>query len=67
MIRKHGLISDIVIGINVGTREPERKGKMNKIANVVYSGWMVKSPPEKKFRLTGAWKIFRAVSVFVFT
>ncbi|XP_056012462.1 GRB2-associated-binding protein 1-like isoform X3 [Ostrea edulis] len=33
---------------------------MNKIANVVYSGWMVKSPPEKKFRLTGAWKIFRA-------
>jgi len=38
---------------------------MNKIAkaNVVYSGWMVKSPPEKKFRLPGAWKIFRAVSV----
>ncbi|KAK3099896.1 hypothetical protein FSP39_011414 [Pinctada imbricata] len=33
---------------------------MNKIANVVYSGWMVKSPPERKFRLTGAWKIFRA-------
>lgn len=38
---------------------------MNKIANVVYSGWMVKSPPEKKFRLTGAWKIFRAVSAFL--
>ncbi|XP_069129472.1 GRB2-associated-binding protein 1-like isoform X3 [Argopecten irradians] len=33
---------------------------MNKISNVVYSGWMVKSPPEKKFRLTGPWKIFRA-------
>lgn len=38
---------------------------MNKIANVVYSGWMVKSPPEKKFRLTGAWKIFRAFSADV--
>ncbi|XP_060084049.1 GRB2-associated-binding protein 1-like isoform X3 [Ylistrum balloti] len=33
---------------------------MNKISNVVYSGWMVKSPPEKKYRLTGPWKIFRA-------
>lgn len=33
---------------------------MNKIANVVYSGWMVKSPPEKKFKLSGPWKIFRA-------
>ncbi|XP_052795448.1 GRB2-associated-binding protein 1-like isoform X2 [Mya arenaria] len=26
--------------------------------HVVYSGWMIKSPPEKK--LTGPWKIFRA-------
>lgn len=32
-----------------------RKADMN---HVVYSGWMIKSPPEKK--LTGPWKIFRA-------
>lgn len=37
---------------------------MSKIANgnVVYSGWLVKSPPENKFRLSGPWKIFRSVS-----
>lgn len=28
------------------------------MTHVVYSGWMTKSPPEKK--LTGPWKIFRA-------
>ncbi|CAG2253622.1 DOS [Mytilus edulis] len=35
---------------------------MSKIANgnVVYSGWLVKSPPENKFRLSGPWKIFRS-------
>ena len=35
---------------------------MSKIANgnVVYSGWLVKSPPESKFRLSGPWKIFRS-------
>lgn len=37
---------------------------MSKIANgnVVYSGWLVKSPPENKFRLSGPWKIFRSFS-----
>lgn len=34
-----------------------RKREMNQM-DVVYSGWMIKSPPEKK--LTGPWKIFRA-------
>ncbi|KAK3597114.1 hypothetical protein CHS0354_021222 [Potamilus streckersoni] len=35
-----------------------RRAKMNRQDHVVYSGWMIKSPPEKK--LTGPWKIFRA-------
>ena len=33
--------------------------EMTEKYHVVYSGWMIKSPPEKK--LTGPWKIFRAV------
>ncbi|XP_067664065.1 GRB2-associated-binding protein 1-like isoform X1 [Haliotis asinina] len=32
------------------------QAKMNKIGNVVYSGWLIKSPPERKT----TWKIFRA-------
>lgn len=36
------------------------QAKMNKIGNVVYSGWLIKSPPERKT----TWKIFRAVSCY---
>ncbi|KAL8559578.1 hypothetical protein ACOMHN_018741 [Nucella lapillus] len=44
--------------LKVGGNSNKRLGAMNKLTNVVHSGWMIKSPPEQK--LQSPLKIFRA-------
>ena len=46
--------------LKVGDTNNKREGAMNKLTNVVHSGWMTKSPQEQK--LQSPLKIFRAVS-----